>query len=141
MLFISSCTPMDLKIQQAIYKTQTAEETIVQTSTLTPANVNTPFPTPTMKSTPIPIFMYTFEVGHCPLGADKNSNPKKEGCMVGDSQQVKQMQNQVFDGIAVQIEGQVPYLIDYCALYGNNGELIDFQLDIDQTGSLFCKPN
>ena len=140
-LFITSCVPMELKIQQAIYKTQTVEATIVPTSTLTLANTNTPFPTATISPTPTPTYPYILEVGVCPLKADKNSNPKKEGCVVEESQKIKLHEYELFEGTEIQIQNQDPYVITYCALYGINGELVDFQLDFEQTGSLFCQPN
>ncbi len=86
-------------------------------------------------------FLYYFEAGECPLKVDKNSTPEKEGCVVEKKQEIYITEYQIFDGVEIRIENHDSNLVAFCALYDIDRNIIDFQLDLNNTGYLLCTGN
>lgn len=129
--FLTSCVPMELKIQQAIYKTQTIEVTIVPTSTLAPANTKTPVPTFTRNP------MVTFETGLCFEYYENFDTPKGKNCQVGTS---KIIDGRNLGSIVIDTDQGVPFAYMYCVIYTANGGIISANIESKGHDLLTCYP-
>jgi len=106
------------------------------------SNTKTPVSTKTFTISPLlrtPEILFTLDLGLCPLKANHINTPENEGCVAIQSLEIDVL-NKDGTEITYDYDGDSSR-IGYCAYYGINGELVNFQLDFDQTGTLFCQPN